>query len=63
MNTFYETGNLNNDASSGRPSLVNQGADVVREAVATSSLEIYPMTSVRNISLATHIPIGFVDKI
>ena len=36
--------------------------DAVREAVATSSSEIYPMTSVRNISSATHIPIGSVDN-
>ena len=63
MNKFYKTGNLNNDASSGRPSLVNQRADAVREVVATSSTEIYPMTSVRNISSPAHIPIGSVDKI
>ena len=63
INKFYKTGNLNNDASSGKPSLVNQRADSVREAVATSSSDIYPMTSVRNISTATHIPIGSVDKI
>jgi len=33
INKFYKTGNLNNDASSGRLSLVNQRIDAVREAV------------------------------
>ena len=62
VNKFQKTENLNSDSSSGRPSLVNQRVDAVKEVVATSPPEINPMTSVRKISSATRIPIDSVDK-